>query len=122
LTASYAPTTPPQTQRPHRLLSSFFDSTGLDVGPQGLYESPAAAFDKDARRFVLATVSQAAPGSGSGGSNGGNAAAAAAAAASVLWLGASQKTDPRQSWRMVALPAPAAGSPDNPCGADRVAV
>jgi hypothetical protein len=108
----------PLCVRPRRLLSAFFDSEGLPVGPQSGYESPAAIFDKDAKRFALAAVSQAAPAAAGAPAAG----AGPAPAGSVLWLGASLKSDPRQAWRMVALPAPAVGSPDNPCGSDQIAV
>ncbi len=93
----------------NRRLSAFFAADGFGVGAQTDYQSPSAMFDKAARRFVLAAVSH-------------GDAAAGGNTSSVLWLGASVSSDPRQMWRMAALAAPAKGDPSNPCSGDRTAV
>jgi len=100
------------THAPRRL-SSFFASSGFGFGNQTGYQNPSAAFDKASQRFVLAAVSQA-PASQEGRPHQGPS--------SVLWIGASTKTDPRQSWRIAALAAPVMGDVNNPCGGDRAAV
>ena len=73
------------------------------MGNQTDYQSPSAVFDKASRRFLLAAVSR-----GAGGG-----------APSVLWVGASAEGDPRQAWRLMALPAPAGAGV---CGGGRVPV
>ncbi|GBF87572.1 hypothetical protein Rsub_00283 [Raphidocelis subcapitata] len=93
----------PQATHAPRALSSFFLAGGFGVGNQTDYQSPSAAFDKESRRFLLAAVSR---GAGAG-------------APSVLWVGASAEGDPRQAWRLMALPAPGGGGV---CGGGHVPV